>query len=402
MNFTVLPFIALAHLFQRCLSRNSIGAFSPAETRAPSTSFAARARLAQKESLNSNLNSLWLASSRTYPDNPTAAPLAMTMTGSVESDKKLMQDILYRIRDCNDIPDEIRKTCMNFEVDGIPVGKVTQKVAQLLCDSSPTEFDEEPVFQMIMSSDDGQETQTLTLSESAGATAESRTDAVMTVMANLKSKGIVTGWRDELYPVSPGFYDEPVFFVERAAAPFLGILQYGVHINGLVQSEDSEMMWVARRSATKATYPSMTDQIVAGGQPAGLGLMENVLKECQEEAGIPDELTKRGIKAIGAVSYETVEPSLWEGSLLTRMVLFNYDLKLPPDFKPKAVDGEVEEFLQWDVQEQFASMAKDYHDPMKPNCYLCVIDYLLREGHISPEAPGYLDVLRELRSGDCV
>jgi hypothetical protein len=174
MNFSVLPFIALAHLFQRCLSRNSIGAFSPAETRAPSTSFAARARLAQKESLNSNLNSLWLASSRTYPDNPTAAPLAMTMTGSEESDKKLMQDILYRIRDCNDIPDEIRKTCMNFEVDGIPVGKVTQKVAQLLCDSSPTEFDEEPVFQMIMSSDDGQETQTLTLSESAGATAESR------------------------------------------------------------------------------------------------------------------------------------------------------------------------------------------------------------------------------------
>jgi hypothetical protein len=127
-----------------------------------------------------------------------------------------------------------------------------------------------------------------------------------------------------------------------------------------------------------------------------------VRSECQEEAGIPDELTKRGIKAIGAVSYETVEPSLWEGSLLTRMVLFNYDLKLPPDFKPKAVDGEVEEFLQWDVQEQFASMAKDYHDPMKPNCYLCVIDYLLREGHISPEAPGYLDVLRELRSGDCV
>ncbi len=42
-------------------------------------------------------------------------------------------------------------------------------------------------------------------------------------------------------------------------------------------------------------------------------------------------------KAIGAVNTnETVEASLWEGSLLNRMVLLNYDLKLPPDFKPKA------------------------------------------------------------------
>ena len=92
---------------------------------------------------------------------------------------------------------------------------------------------------------------------------------------------------------------------------------------------------------------------------------------------------------------------MWESSLLTRMVLFNYDLELPASFDPKVVDGEVEEFLKWDVQKQFASMAKDYHDPMKPNCYLCVIDYLLREGYISPETPGYLDLLRELRSGVC-
>ena len=87
--------------------------------------------------------------------------------------------------------------------------------------------------------------------------------------------------------------------------------------------------------------------------------------------------------------------------LLTRMVLFCYDLELPADFEPKVVDGEVEEFFQWSVKEQFESMARDYHDPMKPNCYLCVIDYLIRTGEISPETPGYLDLVRELRSGDC-
>jgi hypothetical protein len=119
----------------------------------------------------------------------------------------------------------------------------------------------------------------LTLSESAGSTVESRTDSVMSVMTNLKSQGIISGWRDELYPVSTGFYDDPIFFVERASAPFLGIIQYGVHINGIVKSDDgTEKMWIARRSPTKSTYPGMTDQIVAGGQPARLGLMENVLK----------------------------------------------------------------------------------------------------------------------------
>eukprot|EP01083_Nonionella_stella_P222604 794145_1 len=164
-----------------------------------------------------------------------------------------------------------------------------------------------------------------------------------------------------------------------------------------------ENMWIARRSPIKSTYPSMTDQIVAGGQGAGLGLMENVLKECQEEAGIPDELTKNGIKAIGAVSYEMEvmhpHPDI---RLLERMVLFHYDFMLPDSFVPAVVDGEVEEFMQSDIQEQLVSMAIDYHDPMKPNCYLCVIDYLLRKGHLSPDTKGYLDVLRELRSGSCI
>jgi hypothetical protein len=30
-----------------------------------------------------------------------------------------------------------------------------------------------------------------------------------------------------------------------------------------------------------------------------------------------------------------------------------------------------------------------------------IIDYLVRHGHLSPDTPGYLDVVRELRSGAC-
>jgi hypothetical protein len=39
----------------------------------------------------------------------------------------------------------------------------------------------------------------------------------------------------------------------------------------------------------------MLDNMVAGGQPLGIGLMENVIKECGEEAGIPEAIARRAI-----------------------------------------------------------------------------------------------------------
>ena len=152
----------------------------------------------------------------------------------------------------------------------------------------------------------------------------------------------------------------------------------------------------------------MLDHIVAGGQPEGLSLMENVIKECEEEAGIPPEIARPGVnlRPAGVVSYEESQKHTLGSSgesfyTISRVVLFNYDLYLPKDFVPKPVDGEVEEFFLWRIDQIKESMAPDYDDPIKPNCYLVIIDYLLRTGFVSPETKGYLDVLQELRSGDC-
>lgn len=238
----------------------------------------------------------------------------------------------------------------------------------------------------------------LSLSEAAGYTFESRTRAVQSVMQELRSRGIVDGWRDELYPISRGFYNDPVFHMERAATPLLGTMDYGVHINGLVSEGNTTKMWMARRSRSKSKYPNMLDHIVAGGQPVGISLMDNVVKECMEEAGIPEELTRAGICPAGAISYRTYEPSK---DVVSRAVLFCFDLELPSNFQPVPTDGEVEEFFLWEMDQVKASMAQDYPDPIKPNCYPVIIDFLLRHGHVSPDSPRYLDVLRELRSGDC-
>lgn len=43
----------------------------------------------------------------------------------------------------------------------------------------------------------------------------------------------------------------------------LGVLQYGVHVNGYFTDGSGQVfMWLARRSPTKQTWPSKLDQIV--------------------------------------------------------------------------------------------------------------------------------------------
>lgn len=183
----------------------------------------------------------------------------------------------------------------------------------------------------------------------------------------------------------------------------MGTIQYGVHINGYTRStKESDgtgiKLWMARRSASKSKFPGMLDHIVAGGQPFGISPLENVVKECKEEAGISEALSRERAQAASAVSYTYNE----RDGQINRSVLFCYDIQLPPDFIPKPVDGEVDEFFLKNLNDVIEMMAPEYHDPIKPNCYLVIIDFLVRQGVITPETPGYLDVVRELRSGECV
>jgi len=338
-----------------------------------------------------------------------------------EKEEQLIRNMLYRIRKCNEMPENLRSRIVDFQVDGCVLGKVDPKVAEILCSTKVTAG--LSVFEMVTDKSKAY----LTLSEEvAGTTVESRTQAVGGVMEELRRTGIVTGWRDELYPISDSFYNPPVFLMERAATDLLGVLSYGVHINGILPENDKNSnlpkMWMARRSKTKSKYPGMVDHIVAGGQPAGLGLMENVIKECEEEAGIPPELFARpdvDLRPAGVVSYqETIRCVIGDENnnkingnqeeddfnsfyQISRVVLFNYDLVLPQDFSPKPLDGEVDNFFLWNIDQIKESMAPDFEDPIKPNCYLVIIDYLMRMGFVSPEITGYLDVLKELKSGDC-
>jgi isopentenyldiphosphate isomerase len=300
-----------------------------------------------------------------------------------------MRDILERVRAVNYMPTDIRDSLIDLRVDDSTLGKVRPQVADMLCKVGAG------IFELAESGGKA----FLTLTSSVGNSVDERSAAINRVMEQLRADGVIRGWRGEVYPIGVSFYEPHKFVVERAAVSWLGAIEYGVHVNGLVRTLSGETkMWIGRRAADKSKYPNMLDHIVAGGQPAGYSLMENVVKECMEEAGIPKDLALAGVRPAGAISYETYDP---KKDTVTRAVLYNYDLYLSEDFVPQPVDGEVQNFMLWSVEQVLEAMSMDYADPIKPNCYSVIIDWLLREGYLSPEVPGYLDVLRELRSGDC-
>lgn len=77
------------------------------------------------------------------------------------------------------------------------------------------------------------------------------------------------------------------------------------------------------------------------------------------------------------------------------------DRALPLNKKLCAVCGvQVEEFMLWDL-ERVAGVISGSQE-YKPNCCLVIIDFLVRHGYITPEEPGYLDLVRSLRVGDAL
>ncbi|KAI5585357.1 hypothetical protein POPTR_006G157800v4 [Populus trichocarpa] len=184
------------------------------------------------------------------------------------------------------------------------------------------------------------------------STPEERTRVVGKVIECLaeEEKELIPGIRNELYPVAPSFGSPPYFSIERAAATYFGI------------------------------------------KPHGMSCVANLIKECEEEAGIPLSLSNQAM-SVGAVSYVDVDGYRYE-----RGVLFCYDLELPGGFIPKNQDGEVESFKLIPL-ENVANVIRRTHF-FKPNCSLVIMDFLFRHGYIGPECLGYLDLLQSLRSGD--
>ncbi|WP_084367157.1 NUDIX hydrolase [Neokomagataea thailandica] len=165
--------------------------------------------------------------------------------------------------------------------------------------------------------------------------------------------------------------------IDRGAIPILGLAAEGIHLNGLVETNHGPHLWVARRSMDKKLDPGKLDHLVAGGMSAGLTPSTTVIKEAEEEAGIPPSLAQQA-KPVSRIQYAMERP---EG--LRRDVLHCYDLTLPETFRPIPNDGEVESFHLLPLMEVFERV-RSTHD-FKFNVNLVLIDLFLRRGLFSPQ-----------------
>ena len=220
-------------------------------------------------------------------------------------------------------------------------------------------------------------------------TPERRSAALAEVVREWHGNGLLRRVSGELLAVGAGPGEAPLFLIDRSAVQAFGFSAVGVHVNGYVRGPDGLHVWIAERAAGRHSYPGMLDNMVAGGQPAGLSLMENVVKEAAEEAGIPAALAGTARPA-GAVTY-----CLETGAGLRPDILYVYDLELPAGFRPRNADGEVAHFELWPAA-RLAGTVRDTRR-FKFNCNLVIIDFLVRRGVLGPEEPDYAAILAGLR-----
>jgi 8-oxo-dGTP pyrophosphatase MutT (NUDIX family) len=225
------------------------------------------------------------------------------------------------------------------------------------------------------------------------ATAEQRTLAVAKVVKALSEKRLIRHPRDESYPVVASddrtLATAPLFTIERNAVPFFGIRAFGIHVNGFMREGDGFSLWIARRSGGARVHPKKLDNMVAGGQPAGLSLFDNMIKEAEEEASLPPEVSKTAMPA-GHISYCVETP---EG--LGPATMFVFDLEVPRAFEPENADGEIDYFELLPVADVLRLVAEGRE--FKPNSNLVIIDFCLRHGVIGPDHPEYAALKSGLR-----
>ncbi|KAH8808906.1 thiamine pyrophosphokinase-related protein-like protein [Xylogone sp. PMI_703] len=213
-----------------------------------------------------------------------------------------------------------------------------------------------------------------------------------------KTFSVLSGWRDELYPVY-GPKNEIIFSIERSAASLFGVVTYGVHMTAYVKSPESKYgmkLWIPRRAATKQTYGGMLDNTVAGGIATGEDRSVCLVREAHEEASLPEDLVRDKSVYIGPVTYSYTRGAKAGGEtgLIQPECEHIYDLELPEDVVPSINDTEVDEFYLWTVEEVQKHLAKG---EFKPNCAIVILDFFIRHGVLTPEnEPNFEEIKRRL------
>ena len=199
----------------------------------------------------------------------------------------------------------------------------------------------------------------------------------------LRRQGLIRAWRDEVYAVVDPATLRVLASIERAASRFWGTLTFGAHANGFVRDAAGRPshLWIAQRSATKATDPGLFDNLVGGGVPHGQTPAQALVREAWEEAG----LQAHEVQHARAGSVLALQRAMAEG--WQHEWLYGYDVELPAGRVPQNQDGEVAGFTLMPVAEALALACGAVPDAaMTADAALVTLDFALRHGLLQDAA----------------
>ncbi|MFZ9244078.1 MAG: NUDIX hydrolase, partial [Burkholderiaceae bacterium] len=119
----------------------------------------------------------------------------------------------------------------------------------------------------------------------------------------------------------------------------LGLFYQTVQLNLL--SPQGEV-WIGQRAQHKAVDPGLWDAAVAGGLTHGENPLSALVRECWEEAGLP-ESSLTGLQTLGTVMVQRILGADGRQGL-QREVVMSYGLTAAEAFRPINQDGEVQAF----------------------------------------------------------
>jgi 8-oxo-dGTP pyrophosphatase MutT (NUDIX family) len=166
-----------------------------------------------------------------------------------------------------------------------------------------------------------------------------RSQAMNGAAQRLHEAGIVREWRSELLDVTTGS-GRTVATIERSACRALGIETRSIQLNAF--RPDGSLV-VARRAAHKLSDPNRWDNLAGGMIAAGERDDQALAREAYEEAGLrlSNLPVTRGARL-------RVQRMVAEGLMIETVQVF--DVRLPADYVPVNMDGEVAGFEDSSVQ----------------------------------------------------
>lgn len=179
-----------------------------------------------------------------------------------------------------------------------------------------------------------------------------RSAAIAAWADGVRARHGVFGWRDERVVIRDEDEDDgpdvgrirrPLVTVERALLRPLGLLLRSVQACVYTIDGEGPLVWVARRGPHKPVEPNRLDALVAGGIAGFDDPLTTLVRECAEEAGLPERIARIARPAgTLALTYAAIDDGL---AVTHRERVLLHALELPPDLVPRAVDGEHAEIL---------------------------------------------------------